>query len=122
MTPEIMEQVTELRENGWSYQRISKKVGVSPGSISWYCLREGIESPRNEAKVLPQTRPGPMVVKRGNHVVRAFTPDEDDQLLAMEAEGLSRSEIARRLDRKPNSIRGRLMVLGRHEARAEACS
>lgn len=52
--------------------------------------------------------------------MRAFTPDEDARLLAMEAEGVKRSVMARRLGRKPNSVRGRLMVLARHEARREA--
>lgn len=81
MTPEICEKVVEMREAGKSHQQIATRVGVSIGSVSHYCLVNGIDSPKNAKKVLPQTAPGPMVVKRGKFVVRHFTPEEDEKLL-----------------------------------------
>ena len=57
---------------------------------------------------------------RNGFAVRHFTPEEDDRLLALEAEGKTYTEIGRLMNRKPNSIRGRLMTLARREARAEA--
>ena len=80
-----------------------------------------MESPFTRAVVLPTTCPGPVEMKRGNHVVRRFTPEEDALLLTLEAEGLSYTEIGRRLERPHTSISGRLMTLARHEERrAEA--
>lgn len=122
MTPEVCKQAEELRRAGCSYAFIADRLGVSEGSVSWYCLKEGIDSPNTERKALPQTAPGPMVVKRGNHVVRHFSPDEDARLIAMEREGLNPTEIGRRLGRRPNTIRGRLMTLARQQERAEALS
>ena len=61
----------------------------------------------------------PMTVTRGDHIVRRFTSDEDSVLLQLEAEGLRICEMSRALGRPPNSIRGRLMTLARHQARKE---
>lgn len=60
-----------------------------------------------------------MVVSRGGHIVRRFTPEEDKVLTEMDMAGERVCEMARRLNRKPNSVRGRLMTLARQEARRE---
>ena len=41
------------------------------------------------------------------------------ELLTLEAQGINIAEIARRISRKPNSVKGRLMTLARRDARAE---
>jgi hypothetical protein len=121
LTDEQLEMMAELRERvGLSYARIAKELKCSEGAVSWQCLKLGIEHP------VPR-RPGPKppaltVIVRGDYVIRLFTPEEDEQLLALEAAGLTLSEIGRRLNRRWNSCRGRLMTLARREARLEACA
>lgn len=118
MTEERKAEVEELRLAGCSYAFIARRVGVTEGSVSHFCLMEGIDSPRTAKKTLPQTAPGPRVVQRGGHVVRHFTKAEDAQLIQMEIDGLSYAEMSRRLDRRHNSIKGRLATLARHRERA----
>jgi hypothetical protein len=118
ITPALKEQIAELREGrGWSYQRIGRKIGLSEGAVSWHCLMLGIEPPQ-ACQSWPVPR-GPLVMKRGNHLLRRFTPDEDARLLALEAEGKSRNAIGRAIGRRPNSVTGRLATLARREARRE---
>ena len=78
---------------------------------------EAIEAPNGATR---KARIGPAIVRRGDHIVRRFTEKEDALLLELEAQNLNYSEIARRLDRRRNSIVGRLATLARREARAEA--
>ncbi|WP_339543485.1 hypothetical protein, partial [Pseudomonas sp. JAI120] len=56
---------------------------------------------------------------RGGHIVRPFSAADDALLLTLEAQGINIAEIARRISRKPNSVKGRLMTLARRDARAE---
>lgn len=113
-----IERLADLREQrGWSVKRIAEAMGKSPGAISWQCLRHAIEPPQG-TRLRSGAHPG-MAVKRGNHVVRGFTPEEDTIIEQMSLDGATSSEIGRRLGRKPNSITGRLMTLARHQARAE---
>jgi hypothetical protein len=62
---------------------------------------------------------GPAVCMRNGKAVRRFTPADDEKILSLSLAGKSDTEISRALDRRPNSIRGRLMTLARHQARAE---
>ncbi|MCC3246169.1 hypothetical protein LG047_12700 [Methylocystis sp. WRRC1] len=112
-----MQEIAELREAGWTYARIGQRFGISGNSISYYCLKMGVEPPV-VAKCWSSVK-GPASMVRGNHVVRRFTPVEDSLLLKLEAEGASYSEIGRTLGRAPNSIAGRLMTLARRDAREE---
>lgn len=118
MTEAICEQTTLFRTKGKSIRFIADRLGVSTGSIAHFCLKEGVESPRNENKVLPQQAPGPTVFFRNGRKVRHFTPDEDRRLLDMDISGMRVCEIAKALDRQPNSIRGRMMTLARQEERS----
>lgn len=118
-TDETFDRMAEMRERGLSYGQIGRLLNMSPGAVSWHCLRLGVESPK-PLKGHFNPKPGPTVMKRGNHVVRRFTPAEDRMLLEMEMEGIKRSEICKALGRSNNSVLGRLMTLARRDARAEA--
>jgi len=93
-------------------------MNVCPGAVSWYCLMEGIE--KNGKPPVPKPYRGPMMTKRGNHVVRCFTQEDDKLLLELEAQGKRYSEIARALGRQRNSVVARLATLARREERAAA--
>jgi len=118
--PQI-DEMAELRERGWTLRQIArhfsaKGTPVSEGSIGWQCLRVGADLPPE------RRRPGAFpacLIQRGGKPVRPWTPAEDEQLLALEAQGTSLNAIGRAIGRKQNSVRGRLMTLARHQARAE---
>lgn len=119
ITEDEGEIIAEMRERGRSFDAIAKRIGCSFGSVSWYCLKNGIDPPKPRA-LRPDAYVKHPVVKRGAHEVRLFTPEEDEQLIALERQGLRKSAIARALKRRPNSVAGRLMTLARREERAEA--
>ena len=116
ITDEKLEKIIRMRERGASMAAIGRAVGMSLGAVNWHCLKEGIEPPN--PKDLREHKIGPLVVKRGNHLVRRFTAEEDRQLLELEAKGLKKSEIAKAMGRKSNTITGRLRTLARREERA----
>lgn len=115
---EELNQAAEMRERGLSFRQIGHKLGMSPSAVSWHCLRLGADSPNTLGRI--DTPKGPMVVSRLGHTVRRFSDAEDERMLAMEADGARVCDMARALDRTPQSIRGRLMTLARREARMEA--
>ena len=115
-----IEQMIALRERGWSPKRIAEHftaagTKISIGSVAWQCLRVGADAP----PPLRSSYTPPPTYQRNGRIVRAFTPDEDAILREMDWRGASPSDMARRLGRQPNSIRGRLYTIARHEARAE---
>lgn len=111
--------IAELRERkGLSYQQIADRLGCSASSISWYCLAHGIEKPGPVA-TRSRVRPG-SIERRNGGEIRRFTPDEDRQLLALDAEGVNYFQIGKRMGRRRNSIHGRLMTLARREERGVA--
>lgn len=113
-----IERLAYLREErGLTYGQISKVMGLSVGALSWQCLRHGIEHP---SKVNRLRTPAASTEVRGGHVVRRYSAEDDAQIQQWVMEGLSNSEIGRRLGRAPNSIANRLMTLARHEARKGA--
>ncbi|MFD1034123.1 hypothetical protein ACFQ15_05610 [Sphingomonas hankookensis] len=110
-----------LRERGRSLQAIAnhftaKGTPISASAVGWQCLRVGADAPIAKRNPL-STRSD--VYRRGGHVIRPFTPDEDARLRDLEAQGLKTRQMADQLGRRENSIRGRLMTLARHDARAE---
>lgn len=122
LTDAQIDEMARLRERGWGVQRIADHfmaagTPISAGSINWQCLMAGADRP---AKFWPKPTKVRAIVQRNGHVVRAFTAEDDAKLFDFEAQGLGISEIARRLGRKPNSIRGRLLTLARRDARREA--
>lgn len=121
LTDKQLELMADMRERGKSHAQISRHftasgTPVSPSCIAWQCIRIGADRPGAPPTDLYATRS----TVRGGRPVRAFTSEDDEQLLALDAVGTSYSEIARRLGRKPNSIKGRLYTLARHQARSEA--
>ena len=92
-------RIVELREAGWGYARIAAEMGCSANTISWHCLKHAADPPR-PPRCWGAIR-GPTVTRRGNHVVRRYTPEEDERLLAMKQEGLGVCEIARRSAASP---------------------
>jgi hypothetical protein len=117
-TSEQVNKAAELREQGLSCGAIAEQVGMTERSVYWHCIKLGADSPLAAANA-PRPRK-PITVQRGNHIVRQFTPQDDKQLLALEAEGLTPAMIAQRMGRKRNSIVGRMMTIAFKQERAES--
>jgi len=116
LTEAEIAKIGELRYRNWTQSAIAEAVGCSQGSVFWCCLKHGFE-PRKTRPLPPHT---PVQYQRASGPVRQFTPEEDAVLLELEAGGVSRAEIARRLGRRDNTIAGRLMTLARRAERQEA--
>lgn len=110
----------EKREAGWSHERIARAIDRSAGAVAWHCLALAADPPN--ARPIDKTIRGPLVVMRSGKPVRRYTPEDDAQLLELALAGNTHSQIGRVMKRRPNSIKGRLMTLARHEARAEKLS
>lgn len=120
LTEADIERAIVMRERqGMSLDSIGAIIGCSGKALSWHFLQRAVNKPKPAPLRLDYHLECP-VLKRGNHLVRAFTPEEDARLLALEAQGLTHTEIGRALGRKPNSVKGRLMTLARRDERAEA--
>lgn len=124
LSDEQLDTMAELRERGWSFLRISewftaRGTAISQGSVAWQCLRLGVDSPKSAASNYRGPNAGRTYQRHGK-AVRAFTPDEDARLLALEAQGMPLNQIAVQIGRAGNSVRGRLYTLARYSARAEA--
>jgi hypothetical protein len=109
----------DLRETqGIKVSRLARMFGVSTGALSYHFLRAGVLTPEqlDRGAIFSRVEPG-AVVRRGNHVVRRFTPDEDAFLRAEKAKGRSLSAIGREMDppRRPHTLLGRLYTLARHD-------
>jgi transposase-like protein len=112
------ERMAEMREAGKTQGQIARAFKCSRSEVSWYCLKLGAEPPNPRPLRLDYHLTHP-VVKRGKHQVRAFTPEDDERLLALECMGVRVSAIAKELGRTPNSVQGRMMTLARRAARVE---
>ena len=116
-----LDEMAELRERGWSTARIAEHftsagTPITGATIYWQCLRVGADvPPRFRRPGKPPEKP----YRRGAHIVRPYSADEDAKLRAWSIEGIKTTEIARRIGRKHNSVLGRLLTLAREEARQE---
>lgn len=126
MTLAQVKHAVELRERGHGYDYIGKEIGFSGSAVRWQCMKHGAEPKNNPWKPwAPGEVKGPAIGKRFHpetgtyHEVRRFTPAEDAQLLELAEAGVTEAEIGRRLKRRTNSIRGRLMALARRQAMME---
>lgn len=116
-----IEEMAELRERGWSCQRIAdyftaNGTPISVGSVNWQCLRVGADAPPPLRGTLTQPT---VTYQRNGRVVRPFTAQDDALLRVLDMQGIKISVIARRMRRGANSIRGRLYTIARRDARAE---
>ncbi len=109
-------EMAALREAGQSQRVIAKLFGCSFGLVYWTCLRLGADAPDSHKLV---TRDNPPLARRGTHIVRGYTAEEDAIILDLEARGETSGAMGRRLGRTRNSIMARLLTLARRDARAE---
>ncbi|WP_299846359.1 hypothetical protein [uncultured Paracoccus sp.] len=113
----LLDEAAALRETGMSFEAIARRLRMSPGAVSWHCLRLGADSPNTRGKLPAVT--GPMTVTRSGHKVRRFSASEDATITRMDLDGATTAGIAHRLGRPWNSVRGRQMTLARHQVRHE---
>lgn len=114
---EVIEQAIALREEGIPHTTIGKQLGMSRSTVFYHCLKLGAEPPDAAINQRPPRKP--ITMKRGNHIVRQFTPEEDQRLLAMDLSGETLGAIAKTLGRKRNSVQSRLQTIARNQDRAE---
>lgn len=105
-----------------SCQAIASKLNLHHGAVSWHLLKLGIEKGGHPPSNYRPRRSEECTFTRNGVLVRGFTEHEDNTLLELEAQGLTYTEMARRLGRKQNSVRGRLYTLARRDERLEALS
>lgn len=102
---------------GLGYGTIARRfqeqgVTVSEAVVRWQCLRLGIVRPDTPPVDLYRTT-------TFDSRVRRFTPEEDAQIVALDAEGKGTKAIGKILGRTSTSIVGRFYALAREEIRLE---
>lgn len=108
LTSAQVEEMAELRERGWSYQRLGDRYGVSATAIHYRCLSVGALSPRScPPRPADRRKPGQGF---GGRCV-PFSVEEDERLLTLARSGLKTDRIADELGRPRTSTRIRLMTL-----------
>lgn len=116
LTREEIDRAIELREqHGWSVPRCARAIGCSASALDYHFLKLGVDGPAPPP--LSPVPTEPVAQRRNGRIVRRFTVAEDAELLDLESQGVRVNEIARRLGRRPNSVRQRLMTLARREER-----
>ena len=106
----------EMRERGVSQNIIARHTGIPVNSLDYVFKRYGADSPRlikNTGK-----RRYPTYLRNGIEI-RAFNDDEDQYLTEMQ-DSAGLAEMARHLSRPTSSVRNRILILARLEARREA--
>lgn len=93
-----MADLEDMRARGWSYQRISNKLGVNINTLQYWAYEHGITGPSDFARVS-----------------KKYPPEVDAMILRLRMEGESISEIARIVCKPRTSVRSRLRTLARHE-------
>lgn len=121
LTDRQCDQLAELREQGQTLKQIQQhfagqSVSISTGALGWQLSRMGVDKPRH---LRGPKRTAPREYHRNGQHIRSFTAEEDARLLELEQTGASLADVARELDRKRNTIVGRLYTLARHERIAE---
>jgi|GEM_PF-1708516 len=119
LTREQIDAACALVEAGATFTAAAQQLGVGYGVVRYHMLRLGIASGRTRTQERALSR---TVCFRDGRPVWRFTPAEDAKLLALEAQGISVAEIARRIGRRTSSVFMRLATLARIEAAREAAS
>lgn len=110
-----------LREKGWGIVRIAEHFAqcgspISANAINWQCMKVGADPPlRHWGKHTQAAEP----YSRNGNVVKPYSAAEDALLVELDIQGFKLSVIARRMGRRTNSVKGRMMTLARREQRAE---
>tara|TARA_R110002124_G_scaffold16882_7_gene71427 strand:+ start:84 stop:722 length:639 start_codon:yes stop_codon:yes gene_type:complete len=113
-SPETVDTIVEMRENGSSVKEVCAELGMSSSVVQYHSLRAGVGD---------ISRIG--VGSRRNHLrktgvrVRAFSADEDAEILRMRKDGHLYSAIGRALGRRHHVISARLYTLARRDALLE---
>lgn len=115
VSPQQAVEIAELRERGWSYERIASKFTISTGAVHYHCLKQGAVSPRTRPAA---EGPREFIASDGRRQ-RRFTPEEDARMLRLSAEGKSAWAIAGAIGRAYSSVTIRLMTLALHDMIAE---
>jgi transposase-like protein len=110
----MIARACELRETGKTVAQISRRLGMPPSTVDWHCIKRGAEPPK-----IRQFNYTPRTFVRNGSPVNPFTPEQDATILAMATAGDGHTKIGAALGRNPSSIRNRLLILARHELRAE---
>lgn len=113
----LLDEAAALREIGLSFEAIARRLDMTRSAVSWHCLRLGADSPNTRCNT--RSPRGPMTVTRSGFAVRRFSASEDATISTMDLDGATTAEIAHKLGRPWNSVRGRQMTLARHQARRE---
>lgn len=108
LTKSQVDELARLREAGWSYPRLAKKFGVTPGAVHYRCLTEGALSPRSSK--LGQTDAG-RAIKGFNGRCRRFSAEDDQHLLRLARSDVKPHRIAQIMGRAASSVRIRLLTL-----------
>ena len=105
ITEQQRQAIADLRENhGWSLKRIASHLEISVGAVQYWANRLGAWP---DGRKPPSGTPRKPYYRNGR-LVRPFDPKEDRQIIALRRDGLSFTEIGRRLGRAHHSISMRL--------------
>lgn len=93
-TAELVRQIADLYARGMSAREIAERVGLKPPTVSYWLKDEGIVRPRSDAQRIAGE-------KRADS---AITSDLAKEAARLYLGGLSATETAKRLDRKPATV------------------
>lgn len=114
---DVVEKALDMRERGKSYTQIATSTGMSKSAICYHCARHGVEKPVPYA--LMEAPEKPTFYMRNGYKVLRFTKSDDALLLKRVDEGVSSRAIAKELNRKPHTVRNRLLAIYRKQDREE---
>jgi len=113
LSQEQVDLICSLREEGRTFLAISEQIGCSKSAVQGVCLRNGVYF---QKQWKPRPIPDQPVVHKGKkRTIRLFTRQEDQIITHARMKGTRISQIAKRLNRAPASIRKRLETLAIHE-------
>lgn len=114
MSEEQAACIERMRGAGKSYEQIGRRIGKSGSAVRWYCLRNGIDSPRGMGT--SYITPGSVNVSFNGRVWRRYSAEEDAALLAMRKDGVGLKAIGLALGRRHSSVLARLVTLAARDA------
>ena len=121
LTDAQLDEMCALLERGWGTTRIAQHftdagTPITASSIDWKCMRLGADAP---VRLRGRTPSKLVAYNRSSGAVRPYSEEEDRILLTLTAAGTSHKSICEQLGRATSSVRGRLLILARRQAREE---